>query len=78
MKDLEVHVITWRDSGQVSGWVDTEDNTDVEVVVVTTVGLLLSEHDDRIVLAGSLGHSGCALGVLAIPRENIVDHEVWT
>lgn len=79
MKDkTEIHIVTWRDSAQAPGWVDTEDHANNEVVVIKTVGLLLSEHADRIVLAGSLGESGCALGVLSIPRECIIDHEVWT
>lgn len=74
---LEVHVVQWRDSAAGEGWENQDTARRSEVSEITTVGFLLAEYDDRIVLSGSTSAYG-ALAPLAIPTECITDHQVWT
>lgn len=74
---LEVHVVVWRDSCAATGWEDRETARRSECSVITTVGFLLADEKDRLVVSGSTSSYG-ALGALTIPRESIVDHQVWT
>lgn len=65
-------LITWRDSNRYIDQCHKDD--EFEVVVITTVGFLLSETDTQIVLAQD-SMSGSASedyrGIIVIPKENI-------
>ena len=66
-------LITWRDSNRYIDQCHKDD--EFEVVVITTVGFLLSETDTQIVLAQD-SMSGSApedyRGIIVIPKENII------
>ncbi len=74
---LEVHLIRWRDAASAPGWEDREAARRSQISVVTTIGFLLADEKDRIVVTGSTSSYG-ALASLAIPRECIIDHDIWT
>ena len=74
---LEVHLIRWRDAASATNWESLETARQSQLSVITTVGFLLADETDRLVVTGSTSSYG-ALASLAIPRESIIDHEVYT
>lgn len=68
MKIIEV---TWRDSNQYITQSGKEDN--FEVSVITSVGYLVKEQKDFIVITrDDMGQDDDVRGILVIPKENIV------
>lgn len=69
IKGMKTKVVKWRDSNIYLTQCHRED--DFEVEVITSVGFLVSETKDQIVLAGdSLGDD--VRRVIVIPKENII------
>jgi len=60
-------LVEWDDAYSKSGW--TNPNDDLTISKCITVGLLLSENDDRVVVAQNASHTSGSIGdILAIPR----------
>lgn len=74
---IEVHVVKWRDACSGSGWETLEHASKTELAIVTTVGILLADEENRIIITSSIAPYG-ALAAIAIPHENIIDHQIWT
>jgi hypothetical protein len=70
----KIQLVTWRDSNRYIN--QLHKDYDFEVVVIKTIGFLLSETDTQIVLAQDK-MSGDAdeeyRGIICIPKENIVE-----
>jgi len=71
---MRIEKVVWEDSfGLSPGWIEHEDAHGCCPITITSVGRLVTEQDDHIVLAGSWGHAPEAQmgGVLAIPKSAI-------
>ena len=67
MSRREVRVVRWTDSSLQNGQVDSSEFP--EPCVITSVGWLVKETDDYLVLArDDMGHDGDFRGLVAIPR----------
>ena len=72
MSELELVEIVWSDAAHIQpgDWVTELPAT--TAVTVTSIGVLLRETSDHVLLAQSLDDSGNATGVFSIPTANIV------
>ena len=67
-------IVEWRDSNQYSGWM--EKSHPFALALITSVGWLLADEEQRIVIAHSYDKEGdTALGICVIPKENIIS--IW-
>lgn len=67
---MKIIWVRWHDSTEWHGWQSTPLD-DTELVVIETVGYLIAEYWDRIVIAHSISSSSNINGVLAIPKSAI-------
>ena len=71
-KKLKVIYVRWSDSTSWSHWRDLPlDETDL--CVIETIGILIEEHKDRVVIAHSLSNADHCDGVMAIPKGAILE-----
>ena len=70
MKLGEVVKINWRDSNLYITQCNVDD--DFEVALLTSIGELVKETDDYLVLAGDVLKDGEIRRVIVIPKENII------
>lgn len=67
----EIVYLEWVDSGWRSGWMSREDAMDSKVYVCSTVGFMLTEDDNIVVVSQSIGKAGGTDDVqamLSIPK----------
>ena len=67
---MKIIWVRWHDSTEWHGWQSAE-LCDTELDVIETVGYLIEEHWDRIVIANSISRSSHLNGILAIPKSAI-------
>lgn len=68
MRIVEVH---WLDSNQSFGWTSTIP----EAALIKTVGFVIKDNDNEIVISNSLDNNENSMSPLAIPYECVVG--VW-
>ena len=72
-----IELIRWTDSvGLSSGWQDMEDALEIEPSIVVSVGTILREEEDYLVIASSWSAARQFGGVLAIPKASIVERRM--
>ena len=62
-----IYEVKWVDSFGFFGWVEQSDAEGFEPSVCHTVGYVLSNNNDKIVMTQGKSTSGCVYGVIAIP-----------
>jgi hypothetical protein len=62
-----IYEVKWVDSFGFFGWVDLSDAEGFEPSVCHTVGYVLSNNNDKIVMTQGKSTSGCVYGAIAIP-----------
>ena len=70
-KKLKTIYVRWHDSTSWTRW-RALPLDDTELCVIETVGILIEEHKDRVVIAHSVSDADHCDGVLAIPKSAIL------
>lgn len=68
---IHAYVIEWIDSHGLTGWHGLKD-LDHSFIRITSIGLLVQQDDDKVVITTSVSEAGDVIDVLAIPRVAIV------
>lgn len=80
--EQSLYAIVWVDSASVSGWVEIDDVESklagASVMPIVTVGFLIRETDDEMVLSGSISGKGQCESPIAIPKKAIQSKKVIT
>lgn len=77
-KKDSIHIITWIDSASSHDW-EYEDTISIEPMKITTVGVIVQDKKDYIVVSSSFGGNGCYNSPMAIPKaviEKIEDLDI--
>lgn len=65
-------IVEWLDARMDGDWRDVKAAREQAIVTVQTLGWVLSETEDVLTVAPSIGSGDIAMGVLSIPRKAIV------
>ena len=71
MKMPKIIWLRWHDSTEQYGWKDLP-LSDSEFIIIETVGYLIEDNKDSIVIAHSISSANHANGVLIIPKTAII------
>lgn len=73
---INIEKIDWLDAKGVStSWEHTEDSPTMDLCMVSSVGYVIEEDDQKIVLCPNMGNDQ-VLGLMAIPKVNIQGRKV--
>lgn len=75
----QVELVTWRDCVSLGGWQYLHDMTEWAGRVITTVGMVVEENDEDLVLAMSSGDAGAGevlCNWMSIPKSAIRERVV--
>ena len=69
---MKLVIVNWVDSNLIHGWRPVDDNQD-KIADCETVGFLVKDDDEKIVLAMSRSTDDNVLETISIPQRSVLD-----